>query len=181
MFYGKSKRRLNKLVAIAAIALLMLGCQTLRAGSQSLVDKGLPQYLPAEAVAVIHDHAVDLEVAATPEQQALGLMYRADLGENRGMLFPFDPPRPAAFWMKNTLMALDIIFLRDQQVVTIHANVPPCKTPACPTYSSNGPIDQAIELEAGQAQRLGVEQGDRIQVEFQGSLGRPTPKKQPDS
>ncbi|MEM9136070.1 MAG: DUF192 domain-containing protein [Cyanobacteria bacterium P01_F01_bin.42] len=168
MFYGKPNRGAGRktLAAIAGVAVLVLGCQVSGVGSQSLVDQGLPQYLPVGATALIHDNQVALEVAATPEQQALGLMHRPDLGDDRGMLFPFEPPRPAAFWMKNTLMALDIVFLREQQVVTIHADVPPCKTPTCPTYPSNGPVDQVIELEAGQAQRLGVAVGDRIEVQF---------------
>ena len=163
VFRRKGKGRFQ-LAAIAGLTLLILGCQWV--GSQSLVDQGLPQYLPVTATAMIHDAEVDLEVAATPDQQALGLMYRADLGDNRGMLFPFDPPRPAAFWMKNTLMSLDIIFLKDQNVVTIHADVPPCQAKTCPTYPSDGPIDQVIELEAGQAEMLGLKTGDQIDVRF---------------
>ena len=162
----KGKVRPIQFVAITGIAIFVLGCQLAGAGSQNLVRQGLPQYLPVEAIATIHGTTVDLEVAATPEQQALGLMHREALGDNRGMLFPFEPPRFAAFWMKNTLMSLDIIFLKDQQVVSLHGDVPPCQTQTCPTYASGGPVDQVIELEAGQAKVLGLQKGDQVEVQF---------------
>ena len=57
-------------------------------------------------------HAFIVEVARTAEEQALGLMNRPSLAPDRGMIFPYDPPRPAAFWMKNTLIPLDMIFVR---------------------------------------------------------------------
>ena len=145
-----------------------MGCQL--ASDQGSVAQNFlsqPQFLPIEATATL-DNSVEigLEVASTPQQQALGLMHRTELGENRGMLFPFSPPRPANFWMKNTRMSLDIIFLRNQTVVNLHSNVPPCNTPTCPTYRSKGNVDQVIELEAGQAEILGIETGDRIEVTF---------------
>lgn len=163
-----------RLAAIASVMTLALGCQLTEVGSQSWLDQASPQYLPVGATAMINDTVIDLEVAATPEQQALGLMHRADLGENRGMLFPFDPPRKAAFWMKNTLMPLDIVFMNGQNVVTIHENVPPCEVQPCPTYPSAGPVNQVIELEAGQAKKLGIQEGDRIDVQFLSPQNQPS-------
>ena len=168
-FSRKFQNKQVRWMTIACLGLLILGCQ-LPAQTQNLIARDaqdLPQFLPIEASATLDNSIkIGLEVAATPEQQSLGLMHRTELGENRGMLFPFNPPRPASFWMKNTLMSLDIIFLRNQQVVTLHSNVPPCTTPQCPTYRSKGTVDQVIELEAGQAEKLGINEGDRIEVNF---------------
>jgi uncharacterized membrane protein (UPF0127 family) len=109
---------------------------------------------------------INLEVAETPEQQELGLMYRTALPDDRGMLFPFSPPRPVTFWMKNTPVALDMVFLLKGVVKYIAASTPPCKFDPCPTYGTNTPIDQVIELRAGRADQLGLKVGDHLKFEF---------------
>lgn len=124
------------------------------------------QQLPIKARTKIAGQAIELEVAKTPEQQMLGLMYRTSLPDNRGMLFAFAPPRPARFWMKNVSLTLDMIFLRQGTVAAIFTKVPPCKSEPCPTYGPAGEIDQVIELRGGRAQELGLKVGDRLTVEF---------------
>ncbi|NJN02597.1 MAG: DUF192 domain-containing protein [Leptolyngbyaceae cyanobacterium RM1_1_2] len=108
---------------------------------------------------------IQLEVAVTPQQQALGLMYRAELPPDRGMLFQFEFPRPANFWMKNVPVPLDMVFIRQGEVQAIAAEVPPCMSEPCPTY---GPgqllIDQVIELRSGRAAELGLEVGDTVVI-----------------
>ena len=126
----------------------------------------LAQNLPITAQAEMGSTVIQLEVANTPQQQALGLMFRGNLADDRGMLFPFANPRPVQFWMKNVFIYLDMIFLRDSIVQTIAADVPPCVADPCPTY---GPprdviIDQVIELRGGRAAELGIAVGDRIEV-----------------
>ncbi len=89
------------------------------------------QVLPISAQVKIADQLIQLEVARTPEQQEMGLMYRTNLPNDRGMLFPFSPPRPVGFWMKNCNISLDMIFLLNGKVQSIASNAPPCKkTPA---------------------------------------------------
>jgi len=125
------------------------------------------QNLPITAQAIIANKTIQLEVAKTPEQQAMGLMYRSSLPEDRGMLFPIRPPRPVQFWMKNCRMSLDIIFLFQGVVKEIAPNVPPCTEEPCPIYGPNNKlIDQVIELRGGWAQEYGLKVGDRITVEF---------------
>ena len=126
----------------------------------------LGQMLPISAEATIAGEIFELEVARTPEQQALGLMFRPALAENRGMLFPFDPPRPVGFWMKNVPVSLDMIFLLENEVKAIAANVPPCTKEPCPTYGPATPIDRVLELRAGRAGQLGLRVGDRISIQF---------------
>jgi uncharacterized membrane protein (UPF0127 family) len=84
------------------------------------------------------------------------------------MLFIFDPPRTVTFWMKNTLIPLDMIFIKDGEVKYIAENVPPCTTMSCPTYGppSQIVIDQVIEVRAGRTTELGLKIGNPITIEF---------------
>jgi uncharacterized membrane protein (UPF0127 family) len=127
-----------------------------------------PQRLPISASADIANQRINLEVARTPHQLSKGLMYRTSLGADQGMLFIYNPPQPVGFWMKNTKIPLDMVFLRDGQVKMLKANVPPCITNPCPTYGpgSEVSIDQVIELRAGRAAQLGIKIGDRVNIKF---------------
>lgn len=128
--------------------------------------QNIGQKLPIEAIAIAANRKFELEVARTPQQQAIGLMGRTSLADNRGMLFLFSSPQPIKFWMKNTLIPLDMIFLRDGKVQAIAANVPPCKTATCPTYGPDTESDRVIELRGGTAKEIGLKVGDRIGIEF---------------
>ncbi|NEO99448.1 MAG: DUF192 domain-containing protein [Symploca sp. SIO2E9] len=129
-------------------------------------NMNLGQVLPISAQTQINGQLICLEVAQTPQQKQLGLMYRTDLAPDRGMLFIFEPPRPVAFWMRNVNISLDMVFIRDEQVQAIAANVPPCTTPQCPTYGPPMAIDQVIELAGGRAAELGLVVGDQVSVSF---------------
>lgn len=139
------------------------------------------QMLPISAQAEIGGQRILLEVARTQQQQQIGLMYRTSLAANRGMLFSFDPPRPVSFWMKNTKIPLDMIFLQAGRVKAISANVPPCTADPCPSYGPENTIiiDQVIELRGGRAAELGLKVGDRVSIKFLD--GNTTPAAQPSS
>jgi hypothetical protein len=122
--------------------------------------------LPITAQADIAGQMIQLEVARTPQQQAMGLMYRPALPDDRGMLFPFSVARPVQFWMRNVPVALDMVFLLDGEVKAIADSVPPCTTPTCPVYGPNTPVNQVIELRAGRAGELHLQVGDRIEIEL---------------
>jgi hypothetical protein len=128
-------------------------------------SQNLGQVLPIAAKAIMGGETIELEIAKTIPQQALGLMYRTSLPDNRGMLFPFAEARITQFWMKNCLIALDMVFLRDGKIVAIVANAPPCKSDPCPVYGPSIPIDRVIELRAGRAAELGLQVGDTIAIE----------------
>lgn len=129
---------------------------------------GVGQFLPITAQAQLSDQTFHLEVAATPEQQELGLMYRPALPDHQGMLFPYNPARFVGFWMRNVPVALDMVFLYQGSVVAIAASVPPCpaSSQTCPVYSPRGLVDQVLELRAGRAQELNLQVGDRVPITF---------------
>ena len=124
---------------------------------------GPGQILPTTGTAEIKGQRFDLEIAATPQQQQLGLMFRSELPDNRGMLFPFPSPRRANFWMKNVPVPLDMIFLRAGKVIFIAAQVPPCGADPCPSYGpGNQLVDTVLELRSGRAAELELAPGDTV-------------------
>ena len=131
----------------------------------------LGQKLPISAVATIPNGTqIQLEVAKTPQQQAMGLMYRPALPDNQGMLFTFPSPQPASFWMKNVPVALDMVFMRKGVIQYIEASAPPCVKEPCPTYGPRTLIDQVIELRSGRAAELGLKKGDKVKIDSIKSL-----------
>lgn len=156
------------------LGLLLMGCSPApisQAASQSSpiiqASTDLGQSLPITAQATIARQAIQLEVAKTPQEQEVGLMGRTSLADDQGMLFVFSPARPTQFWMKNTLINLDMVFLNKGIVKSIAANVPPCTSDPCPTYGSTSDvIDQVIELRGGRATELGLKVGDRVPIQF---------------
>ena len=122
------------------------------------------QTLPITATTQLAGKTFQLEVAQTPDQQQMGLMYRPALPDDRGMLFPMGASRPVMFWMRNVPVALDMVFVNQGAIVAIAANVPPCATASCPTYGPNVNVDQVIELRAGRSVELGIKSGDPIVI-----------------
>lgn len=149
-------------LAIALIPFSVLGVS-----DRGQAESDRAQYLPIGAEVTVQGQRLALEVAKTPAQQALGLMFRPRLADNRGMIFPFSPARPVSFWMFNTPEPLDMIFLYQGEIRAIASQVPPCRTMPCPSYGpSLVPIDAVIELRAGRSQELGLKKGDRLNVRF---------------
>ena len=100
-----------------------------------------------------------LEVADTPETLEKGLMFRTHLPPNTGMLFQFFSEAPRSFWMRNTLISLDMLFLKeDGRIITIHQNT---QTQSDQNYPSTEPAKYGIELPAGTVKNLGIRLGDR--------------------
>jgi uncharacterized protein len=161
----------NQILVWLSIGLLIAGCSTTTEAKPSPTQsspastESLGQVLPLSASFQVGDQTIQLEVARSPQEQATGLMYRTSLADDRGMLFVFNPPRPTQFWMKNTLIPLDMLFLKNGSIQFISENVPPCKADPCPSYGPiTGDIDQVIELRAGRAKELGLKVGDRLSV-----------------
>lgn len=121
---------------------------------------------PSGPVVVLPDgFEVAVEVASDPDTRARGLMYRPQLAEGRGMLFLFPGIGRYSFWMKDTLIPLDIIWIdEDGRVVDVQDNVPPCRGDPCPSYEPAGDARTVLELGAGQAEQHGVRPGTAIRM-----------------
>ena len=105
-------------------------------------------------------HAFMVEVADTPDERALGLMFRHDLEAGRGMLFDYRHLRPATMWMKNTYVSLDMLFLAaDGRIVNIAEHTVPGSLDTIP---SEGPVRAVLEVVAGTVARLGIAPADRV-------------------
>ena len=105
-------------------------------------------------------HDFDVEIADTPNSREIGLMFREKMDPDHGMLFEMDKDEPTAFWMKNTLIPLDMLFVApDGTIKTIHQNAIPQDLTA---ISSGGPVTGVIELNGGRTQALGIVPGDKV-------------------
>lgn len=117
-------------------------------------------------------HSVELrgkpftvEFATDEASREQGLMMRATLAADRGMLFVFPVAAPQAFWMKNTLIPLDILYFdTDRRLVSMRLDVSPCKADPCPIYPGDKPARYVLELSAGTAQRIGAQMGDELKI-----------------
>lgn len=104
-------------------------------------------------------------IADDDQSRARGLMFVDELPDDQGMLFVFRREAPRAFWMRNTRIPLDIIYLNATlQVVDIIKNAKPCRSQRCPSYPSAKPAQYVLELNGGMSDRLGLEIGDSITV-----------------
>jgi uncharacterized membrane protein (UPF0127 family) len=107
-------------------------------------------------------HSYLLEVTQTPEEAQLGLMGRKTLPVGSGMLFTFFPPEPVKFWMRHTLIPLDMIFVADSKIIHIQEAAPPCPEKLgerCPTYGPDTLVDYVIELPAHTVHKDGIKVG----------------------
>jgi len=142
---------------LLAAFVLVLGCSACAAAPASKTS-------PPHAV-VLDGHQFSIELATTPRMRERGLMGRTHLAPDHGMLFVFAHQRPQTFWMKNTLIPLDILYFdKNRTLVSMQLNVPPCKADPCPTYPSDKPALYVLELAGGTAVRIGANVGDTLTI-----------------
>jgi len=142
---------LGKTLSLLLLTGLLIGCQASGTTTLPHVD--------------FDDHRYYVDIADDDRSRARGLMFVDEMDANRGMFFIFRREAPRSFWMRNTRIPLDIIYLdRELRVVSISEDTPPCRTQRCPSYPSEGPAQYVLELNAGQAARIGLDPGDQIQV-----------------
>ncbi|MDQ2971778.1 MAG: DUF192 domain-containing protein [Pseudomonadota bacterium] len=111
----------------------------------------------------LRGHRIHVEVAADDASRAHGLMDRTSMPADHGMLFVFPNEAVRSFWMKNTLIPLDMLFFDGQRkLITLLRDVPPCRSDPCPAYPSAAPARYVLELNAGAASKLGVREGNRM-------------------
>lgn len=121
--------------------------------------------LPVEQITIVMangiTHGFTVEIAADAASRAHGLMERRDLPADSGMLFDYHKAQPVAFWMKNTPLPLDMLFIRaDGTIVSVVANAEPYSEKPIPSVE---PVQAVLELNGGRAAELGIHPGDRVQ------------------
>jgi uncharacterized membrane protein (UPF0127 family) len=125
---------------------------------------------PSIPAVELHGHRFGTEFATDDASRERGLMMRTELPADHSMLFVFPDTQPRWFWMKDTLVPLDILYFdADRRLVSMQLDVPPCKADPCPSYPSDAPARYVLELPAGTARRIGVQTGDELTVE--GDIG----------
>ncbi len=140
---------IKKMASIAVLVLLLSACHT----NQHRVT--------------INDISFAVELADDDNSRALGLMYRKQMDDGEGMLFIFPDSQMRAFWMKNTLIPLDILYFdANKKIVSISENTPPCKNTSsrCPNYPSKKPTKYVLEINAGLSEKYGFKAGDEIEI-----------------
>lgn len=139
---------LRALRAAVVLLLLLHGCSPSSASTVTLQ--------PASGRAV----PVEVELATTPEARQLGLMYRDHLAPGKGMLFVFPEAAPQSFWMRNTKIPLDILFIDDDgRIVRIHERTTPFSEAGLP---SGAPVRFVLEVPGGYCDDVGVGEGDKV-------------------
>lgn len=144
----------------AALAAVLLFPIAIAHSASPIADSRL---IPIQTPAGVTIHA---EIADTPQKRATGLMYRDHLKKDHGMLFVFQEPQAWTFWMKNTKMPLDLIWLDGKKrVVYIERNVPICTRTdeSCPQYRPNDDALFVLEIAGGTVDGYKIEKGSRLQ------------------
>jgi uncharacterized membrane protein (UPF0127 family) len=136
------------------LSLILLGLFT-AAGPARSADQNVLEIASKTGV-----HAFSVEIAQNDAERAKGLMFRKQLPEGQGMLFDFKQDQDVAFWMKNTYIPLDMIFIRGNgTILRIEENATPLSTKNIP---SGGPVRAVLEVIGGTARKLGISAGDHV-------------------
>jgi uncharacterized protein len=121
-------------------------------------------------ISINDTHEFEVTIADSNEERMSGLQHVSDLKNNEGMWFVFDAPQVLSFWMKDTLISLDIIFVNENlEIINIAENVPPCREASpeqlfCESYFSDEPASYVLEINGGLSEELGILKGDVIKL-----------------
>ena len=153
---------------VSFVLLFALACaQRSGAPAPATTTTAAPSAAASEARIILPDKfAVIVEVASDDATREQGLMYRDHMADDRGMIFLFPQAGEYAFWMKNTLIPLDMIWMdADHRIVHIAHDVPPCKADPCPNYPPNAKASSVLELAAGVAAKHHLAEGNLLRFE----------------
>ena len=128
-----------------------------------LAQQKVPDFLLPTWQISVAGESFSVELAVSAEDRSRGLMYRESLPDGQGMLFRYDPPVPAGFWMKNVRFSLDLLYFDGEGCLLGHDDrVPPCSSAPCPVYRSHRPTSWVLELPGGTREQLLLVEGDCI-------------------
>lgn len=148
------------LARLGCVALLLTGVSACKPGPMMGEAQAQGSLVPLSIKTAKTNHRFRVEVARTADEQARGLMFRESLPADGGMIFPMKPPRVASFWMKNTVIPLDIIFIRaNGSIESIADNTIPYSTAP---VESGEPVVAVLELRGGLAAEMGIAADDLV-------------------
>ncbi len=165
----KLAEKLRLLLASGAIALAACSTQAATdappppaAAEVSVHPESGLEIIPVTVISDTGRHLFRSEVAATAAQQQRGLMFRTEMADDEGMIFPYEhDPRQVSFWMRNTLISLDIIYIgTDRKILNIAENAVPYSEQSLP---SAGPVSAVLEINGGLSAELGIGPGDAVE------------------
>jgi len=161
-------------ILLASLALSLAACSTqaappaAEAASVAVHPVSGLDVIPLTITQNGRTHRFRVEVARTPAEQSQGLMFRTEMGDEEGMIFPTATPQFRSFWMRNTVMSLDLLFIgADGLVSNIAANAAPYSEASIP---SDGPVVAVLELTGGRAAELGIMPGARVAWDREAAL-----------
>ena len=168
-----NKKTIILVTAIAATVIVIMAAMILQQNSKTIKipdtaimeNKETAQKLQTKNVTIQkaeENITINAEIANDNEERSKGLMYRTELGEYDGMIFIFGNEKKLIFWMKNTLIPLDIIFADETGRIMNIEEAQPCKQETCPLYSSDENAQFALELNQGFCKKHNIQKGDRI-------------------
>jgi uncharacterized membrane protein (UPF0127 family) len=138
-------------IFITTAAVLLAGCQKSSSASQICFQS----------------HCFDVEVVSSGPAKQRGLQFRESLAQNVGMLFVFGEEKKHAFWMKDTLIPLDMIWMNyNHEIVYALSHVPPCTGDPCPVYTPANNALYVLEINAGLIDKIGLKENDRAEFHF---------------
>ncbi|MDD2665965.1 MAG: DUF192 domain-containing protein [Methanocellales archaeon] len=142
------------ILALVTLAVLIIGC---------ISDQ--PPEVSKQNQVCIKGTCFYVELATTPDERARGLMFREHLDPDKGMLFIFEEEGVHPFWMKNTLIPLDIIWIsEDKEVVFISKNTQPCEADICPSINPDKKAKYVLEVNGGVSDKIGLRVGDKALI-----------------
>lgn len=157
-----------------AVAGLTMGLALLGSVPKLLSGDDTAALEPLTIEAADTSHSFLVEIASTPKEQAKGLMHRKSMAPDHGMLFPLKQPRQVSFWMKNTYIPLDMLFLRaDGRILQIEADTVPLKETS---YRSVGLVAAVLEINGGLCRELGIVPGDTVRHRVFRNFKAPAPE-----
>lgn len=131
------------------------------------VGSGLPNHSPEDGQVCIKDMCFSVEISETQAQIEYGLMNRNHLDTDKGMLFVFETEGDYPFWMKNTLIPLDIIWINsNQSIVYIKKNAQPCTSGYCPSIDPGKNAKYVLEINGGLSDKYGIKVGDKANISY---------------
>jgi uncharacterized membrane protein (UPF0127 family) len=161
----------NKLFVVMAIVVALMAVAVFSDGDIKTIPAPETQIQPVPSEKPISrvclgKECYAVELATTPAEQELGLMFRQRLDKDKGMLFIFPQAGDYPFWMKNTQIPLDMVWLGpDKKIVFISAATPPCKNDPCPLFDPAQNASYVLEVNAGEMARIGAKVGDTLVIE----------------